>query len=88
MTSGQKFGVRIQVQEGNITTYVEDSADVSYRKCSSAKIYTHRIPITKYHMILVSRNFMNNKNDTKITDIDINSISISVMDPKSMPSKE
>jgi len=39
-------------------------------------------------MILVSRNFMNNKNDTKITDIDINSISISVMDPKSMPSKQ
>lgn len=36
MTTGQKFGIRLQIQGGLITTYVEDSADVSFRKCSSA----------------------------------------------------
>ena len=57
---------------------VKDSDDVSYRECSQQMIMNKSW--AKYNFALATKNSKDDRNEMQITDVDIDSVKISVLD--------
>ena len=83
MDSGVRAGVRVKIDQENVTTMVKDSDDVSYRECAAqAKI--NQQWANEYYFAVAAKNTLDDKGVMQMTDLDLNSIEIQTLRPWEM----
>ena len=72
--TGQKFGVRISVTRGHVTTMIEDSSDISYKQCRKLPLDD---PLWKYYnMVIATKNLVKTDKSEAKSNVDILSIRV------------
>jgi len=79
MEEGVRTGLRIRVNDKQIVTQVKDSDDVSYRACAMQGKVSKSW--NSYHLGVASKNSADEKGQMIMTDIDIDSLTISTFRP-------
>lgn len=80
------MGIRLQVNQNQIVSFVEDGDDVQYKRCQAIPRTDQQM--RTYNMVVATKNTKDRSGATYITDIDINSITFSALTEAAMPSKE
>ena len=86
MTSGLRTGLRVTFEDYKIIVDVKDSDDVSYRECSQQLVMNKSWQTYKF--AIATKNTNDDRQQMQITDVDIDSIKISVLDALYMYSSE
>ena len=86
MAKGVRTGLRVTFDNYKVIVDVKDSDDVSYRECSQQLIMNKSW--SKYNFALATKNSKDDRGEMQITDIDIDSVKISVLDSLYMYSNE
>lgn len=79
MEKGARAGLRIRIDDKQISTQVQDSDDVSYRSCSKANKMSKTWKA--HHLAIAAKNSADEKGNMLYTDVDIDSIQISTFRP-------
>ena len=82
MLSGVRTGLKITFVDNKVVVEVKDSDDVSYRECSTQLIINKGW--NQYNFAVAARNSKDDRGAMQITDIDIDSIKVSVLDSQFM----
>ena len=86
VASGARNGVRVTFEDYKVIVDVKDSDDVSYRECSQQLIMNKSWQSYKFAM--AAKNSNDERGKMQITDVDIDSVKISVLDALYMYSLE
>ena len=82
MLSGVKTGLKVTFSDNKVIVEVKDSDDVQYRECSQQLIINKGW--SSYNFALAAMNSKDDRGTMQITDIDIDSVKISVLDSQNM----
>ena len=78
MAKGVRAGIKVTFENYKVIVDVKDSDDVSYRECSQQLIQNKAWQ--SYNFALATKNSKDDRGDMQITDVDIDSVKISVLD--------
>ena len=79
---GVRTGFKVTFVDNKIIVEIKDSDDVSYKECSQQLIINKSW--SQYNFALAARNSQDDRGAMQITDVDIDSIKISVLDSDNM----
>ena len=82
MERGVRSGLRIELVDDKVETFVKDSDDVSYRLCTTLKRYK---PWQKFYLALAAKNQADTYAKPLITDVDINFMQVAAINPTEPP---
>jgi len=82
MAQGVRTGLRVTMKDYKIIVEVKDSDDVSYRECSSQMQQNKAWKNWKF--ALAAKNSIDDRKEMQVTDVDIDSVKISELNPADM----
>jgi len=84
LETGKETGIRFKVTGTRIITYVEGS-DRQYKECIDMTLRDKSW--SEYYMFMVAKNFLNEKGDSIVTDMDVNAVIVGATDINYLPSQ-